>query len=292
MTLGRKPAYVIFGHGGVIGTSLLRSLSAKIDDYRIFAFDHARADITNADHVNHLLEYIKPTTVFNCAGISDPEICEEAKAGAFRINGVGPGILAKACLRHGCALVHFSSWSVIEGKTILPASEKTNCAPVSAYGQSKLHGEQSCLISCPSSLVIRSGWVFGDGQAGLVSDWIANAERRMNIRVPAVIEGSPVFVDDLVEAAYTLSTMNAKGIFNVANHGRMKWAELVKMAISFCKLPDNVVVESDSAFRSILPKNSSLSCKKYNDFTGKKLRSCEDAMKECLFHMNRYNPGS
>ena len=122
--MGRKPVYVIFGHGGVIGTALLRVLSAKAEDFRIFAFDHARADITNADHVNHLLDYIKPTIVFNCAGISDPDICEEAKAGAFRINGVGPAILAKACFRSGVRLVHFSSWGVLDGKNVHAQTEK------------------------------------------------------------------------------------------------------------------------------------------------------------------------
>jgi len=289
--LGRKPAYVIFGHGGVVGMALLRALTAKIDDYRIFAFDHARADITNAEHVNHLLEYIKPTIVFNCAGISDPEICEEAKAGAFRINGVGPGLLAKDCLRNECRLVHFSSWGVLEGKNVHAQGEKANCAPESAYGQSKLHGEQSCLVSLPSSLVIRAGWVFGDGQSGLITEWVSNAERRMNIRVPKGIIGSPVFVDDLVDAACHLASMEAKGIYNVANHGKLTWAELAKKTLSLCKLPENLVVESPSVFKAKLPQNCALSCKKYNDFSGKSLRGWEDSLKECLFHMNRYSPG-
>jgi dTDP-4-dehydrorhamnose reductase len=288
--LGRKPVYVIFGHGGIIGMALLRFISAKVEDYRIFAFDHARADITNADHVNHLLEYINPTIVFNCAGISDPEICEEAKAGAFRINGVGPGILAKACLRNGCRLVHFSSWGVLEGNNVLSCTEKATCKPESAYGQSKLHGEQSCLISCPNSIVIRTGWIFGEDQAGIISDWVSNAERRLNVRVQRDLVGSPTYVDDLVEAAYTLSNTDAKGIYNIANQGRVSWEQFAKRTLTLCKLPETLVTTSPKAFKATLPKNACLSCKKYNELSGKTLRQWDDALMECLFHMNKYIP--
>lgn len=291
MTLGnKKPSYVIFGLGGIIGSSLLRVASNKIDDYRIFAFDHARADITNSEHVNHLLDYIKPTIVFNCAGISDPEICEEAKAGAFRINGIGPGLVAKACMRIGCKLVHFSSWSVLEGKNVHAHGEKASVNTSNAYGQSKLHGEQSCLISCPSSLVIRAGWVFGEEQAGLIPDWLSNADRRLYVKVPKDVKGTPVYVDDLTEAAFGLASMDANGIVNVANSGITTWEEFAKETLSLCKLPENIVVASNSAFPAKRPNNCSLSCTKYKTLTGKTLRPWKDALKECLFHMNRYAP--
>lgn len=286
----KKPSYVIFGLGGAIGASLLRTVSNKIDEYRIFAFDHARADITNAEHVNHLIEYVKPTVVFNCAGISDPEICEEAKAGAFRINGIGPSLIAKACMRNGCRLVHFSSWSVLEGNKVHSHSEKSNTNPSSAYGQSKLHGEQSCLISCPSSLVIRSGCIFGEDQAGLIQNWLSNADRRLYVRVPKDVKISPTYVEDLTEAAFNLANTEVKGIVNVSNSGTVSWEDFAKEALTLCKLPDNLVIGSNSAFKAKLPNNCSLSCTKYKALTGKTLRPWKDALKECLFHMNRYAP--
>ena len=287
----RKPAYVIFGLGGLIGSSLLRFLNSRVEDYRIFAFDHPRVDITNADHVNQLIDYIDPTVVFNCAGISDPEICDEAKSGAFRINGVGPGIVAKACFRKKCRLVHFSSWGVLSGTGSKANTEKSATAPLSAYGQSKLHGEEACLVSCPSSLVIRAGWAFGEDQvSGMIPGWVANADRRLQIKVPKGIVGSPTYVEDLVDAAFKLASKEASGIYNVANSGKATWEEVAKETLSLCKLPTDLVVESPAIFKTKLPNNSVLSCNKYKTLTKKKFRHWKDALKECLFHMNRYTP--
>lgn len=288
----KKPVYAIFGLGGIIGNALLKRLSdsRKVEDYRIFAFDHSRVDVMDPTHLFPVMEYVKPTIVFNCASISDPELCEDVKKGALNVNKGGAALISIACAQHRAKMVHFSTWGVFGGDTDKINNERTRAAPINVYGKTKLAGEQSVFERSKEALVIRAGWVFGE-EGGPVGPWVDLAERRMRVQVRRDKVISPTYVNDLVDAALDLAGKRVKGVYHVANDDPVTMEEFARAVLSTCGLDENLVEAlDDSRFKAPFPRNSALLCHKYRRAMRSSMRPWRDALKECLFNMNRYSP--
>jgi dTDP-4-dehydrorhamnose reductase len=289
----RLPVYVLFGIGGLLGDAFYARLCEKVPNHRIFAFDHLRVDISNRAHVAPMLSYILPTAVINCAALNDPDMCEDAKEGAFYANAVGPRILAEECCKVKARLLHLSSCSVFSGTSGKPYSETDETAPLGTHGNSKLEGEKAVLKAFPDSLVVRPGWCFHYEGNNFLTDWIARAERGLSITVPRDCQGSPTYVLDLVDASLCLMDKDASGIFHFANSGTATWSLLAETVGSLAKTNVKVVpmsTEMKSLFKSPVQRYATLSTEKYVGLAGKKPRSWETALRNCLFQMNRYKP--
>ena len=287
----RLPVYVLFGIGGLLGDAFYARLCEKVPNHRIFAFDHMRVDISNRAHVSPMLSFISPTTVINCAAINDPDMCEDAKDGAFYANAVGPRILAEECAKCKAKFLHLSSCSVFDGNASKPYLETSPTEPLGTYGKSKLEGEKAVLKAAPDSIIVRPGWCFHYEGNNYLTDWIAKAERGLSISVPRDCQGSPTSVLDLVDASLALMDKDASGIYHVANSGSATWSCLAETVGTLAATNFKVVpTEMKSLFKSPIQRYSVLSSTKYAGLVGKKMRSWETALRNCLFQMNRYKP--
>jgi dTDP-4-dehydrorhamnose reductase len=282
---------MILGVNGLIGDACYHRLCEKTTDYRIFAFDHARADITNRRHIEPLMEYIQPTVVVNCAAVNDQEMCEQAKDGAFSVNASGPAILAEQCLKYGAKLVHFSSSTVFDGKRCTPYTEKCRPAPLSTHGKSKLEGEKAIAKVLPNHLIIRSGWCFHFAGQNPVTEWLSNAERGMEV-VTGGQRGSPTFVPDLVDGMIKLVEKDAMGTFHFANSDAATWGTFAEAVSSISRLPGKMVEPGQlrTAVMVAQPDYAVLSSKKYSETVMERPRPWMEALKQCLFQMDRYKP--
>ena len=288
----KTPVYLLFGYKGLIGSEMFTKLAESMPDYRIFAFDHAHIDISNKKQIKEIVNFIKPSIVINCAGISDPEICENAQAGAYEINAVAPKILAQACSAIKAKLVHFSSCMVFKGDRFKPYSEKCKPNPINIIGKSKLSGEQAIKDILEDHLIIRPGWAFSYESPNFLLDWINTIDRRGQIHVPPNIHGSPVFVPDLINSTMELVDRDARGVFHIANSQAATWEGLGDTVLGLTKTSHSLYVMEDLLMSSLppVPKYSVLSCKKYKSYTQMELRSWPSALKQCLFQMERYRP--
>lgn len=289
----KLPVYLIFGSGGILGEAFLDKLNGPVYQYRVFPFDHQKADITDPAHIQPLMEYIRPSVVINCAAVNDEDLCQEAKAGAFSVNSRGPQILAEACKKYGAKLVHFSSCEVFDGKNCTPYSERHSTKPVNILGQSKVSGEQAIKDGLDDHLIIRPGWVFSYESPSCIPSWIAAAERNDEIAVLDDTIGSPTYTVDLVDATMDLLAMDAKGIFHVANGDAASRQSFVEATLTLASLKTNVIAVSPDTqkfFKAPIPKYSVLSTQKYCKTAAKSIRPWIDALKHCLFNMHRYKP--
>ena len=284
---------MIFGCEGILGSAFYTKLSATSSTYRVFNFNHKMADITDQTHVNQLLEYIRPTAVINCAAVNDEDICQDAKAGAFSVNSRGPKNIAEACKKYGAKMVHFSSASVFNGHHCLPYSESHDAVPVNILGQSKISGEEAIKESCEDHLIIRPGWVFSFQSPSCIPFWINQAERSETISVLDDTHGSPTYVIDIVDATIDLLSHDAKGVFHFANSDAASRQSFAEAVLSLSKLKTKIVAvkpESQTFFKAPVPRYTVLSTKKYSQLVNKETRSWVDALKHCLFNMQRYKP--
>ena len=283
---------MIFGANGILGKALAARL-ASVSEYRTFTFDHTKADISDPSHVAPLMEYIKPTVVINCASISDPDMCEEARDGATLVNCTGPAILAKISKEFKARFVHFSTAHVFDGKKLSPYSEQSRTVPINHYGLSKLAGEKMVKKVFPESLIIRPGMVFGLESPSNIAGWLSMAEQKKEI---GVLDNyiSPTYVPDLAEATIELVLKGVTGVYHVANSGHVSQEMFVKATLGLSGIPNPSVVRADknlhSMFKAPIPRNAMLLTSKYEQVMKHSLRHWEDALKHCLFAMHRYSP--
>ena len=93
---------------------------------------------------------------------------------------------------------------------------------------------------------------------------------------------------DLVDATLELCKRNQKGLYNIANSGTPTMEAFADKALTLIgkKSPINIVKD---LHKTKMPKVT-LSTSKYNISTKKPLRDWEDALKECLYRLERYEP--
>lgn len=290
----KLPVYVIFGADGLLGRGIAMRLSRENNKYRVFAFPHDICDITESSHVAPLIDFIKPSHVINCAGISDDNVCEELPVNAFKVNGDGAEIIAKACNRVGAKLIHFSTANVFNGELNFPYTEEDPICPISIYGESKVVGEEKIKKEIENHLIIRTGWLFNYEDRNWVSDWLYEIEVGEKIHAISDIKGSPSYVSDVMDATMHLIAAGEKGTFNLANKGCASQYEMAAYMCSLMKEKKNRVakikLKSQTWWNAPISKNTELSIEKYEITTGKLMRTWQEAMKHCLFAVEKYDP--
>ena len=130
---------IVLGAGGQLGSALVRLLG------RGSGVTHAEVSITDPDSIDYLVHRRRPEIVFNCAAYNAVDRAETERDLAFAVNGEGPANVARACVRSGARLIHFSTNFVFDGALDRPFVETDQPAPLSVYGSSKLEGERQGL---------------------------------------------------------------------------------------------------------------------------------------------------
>ena len=83
----------------------------------------------------------RPDVIINCAAFTNVDGCETNEDAAYKANAIGPRNLAIAASEVGAKLIHISTDYVFEGNGSRPYLEFDTPNPVSAYGRTKLAGE-------------------------------------------------------------------------------------------------------------------------------------------------------
>jgi dTDP-4-dehydrorhamnose reductase len=109
-----------------------------------------------------ILQAPKPNVVVNCAAWTAVDDAESNEDAALAVKGHAVAGLAAACADSGASLVHMSTDYVFDGAASSPYAEGHVPAPRTAYGRTKLAGEQAVLAALPDSgYVVRTSWLYG-----------------------------------------------------------------------------------------------------------------------------------
>ena len=293
--------YVVTGSQGQLGRCLVRGLSkAGSTDQLVAAFSHAELDIADRDGVDRAFDCwggSPPDVLVNAAAYNQVDRCERDGAeAAMRVNGEGPGVLAAACEAAGTRLLHVSSDYVFSGESNAPVPEDTTPAPRTAYGRSKLAGEQRVSEVSPEAIIVRTSWVFGPGQ-NFVGAILRQARLRRAgeaegpLRVVDDQRGCPTYAADLAEAIRTLASGLAPGgIYhwqNAQDPGDPEaptWWDFARAILDgagYSELAIDRVTTEDIAAAAPRPAYSVLSCERA-EAQGAHRRSWRDALARYL----------
>jgi dTDP-4-dehydrorhamnose reductase len=219
---GRK--LLVTGATGTLGRAF-----ARICEERALPFcltSRAELDIGDDASIAAAIEAHRPWAVINAAGFVRVADAERERAACLGANSAGPEKLARACAAAGIRLVTFSSDLVFDGKLGRPYREDDPVSPTGVYGLSKAKAESRVLKVMEDALIVRTSAFFGPwDKYNFAWNVLAALARGEPVTACDRTEISPTYVPDLCHAALDLLIDGEKGVWHLANQGRLSWYE-------------------------------------------------------------------
>ncbi len=225
-----KCRLAVVGASGMLATMVQRLAP---DKYEVISLGRPGFDLTNATASLESLREIQPHVIINCAAYTDVDGAETNEALANLVNEAGPRNLATAAKDLDATLVHVSTDYVFDGEKATSYVESDPTNPRSAYGRSKLLGEEAIKASgLDRYFIVRTSWLYGAGGKNFVETIIRLAQEREELRIVADQVGTPTYTFDLAQAIFNLIDLPQEGaqtfdrpfgVYHFANEGFCSW---------------------------------------------------------------------
>lgn len=234
-------AVLVPGGRGQVGSELAAILNA-VPGALVHAPGSSELDITDAGAVQDAVDSfaeaaqdadLRPV-VINAAAYTAVDAAESDPEAAARINAEGPAALAKACAAADLPLLHASTDYVFRGDGSRPYRPVDEPDPRTAYGRTKLDGENAVLESGARAWVVRTAWVYGARGGNFVKTMARVAAKRDRLMVVNDQFGSPTWSADLAGGLLQLAERVAAGsgpkrrILHCTNAGATTWFEFAR----------------------------------------------------------------
>ena len=279
---------LITGANGMLGCDLQEVLA----DYELVATGSKDLDITNYDMVITKFDEFKPDFVINSAAYTAVDDCETHFEDAYNVNAIGPKNLAIACNDYNIPLVHISTDYVFNGKKNTPLVEDDEIGPKSAYGKTKLAGEEFICENMNKYYILRTAWLYGYHGNNFVKTMLSLAEIHDEVSVVYDQVGSPTFTRDLALAIRELveyyknnkEDMSKYGIYHLTNSAECSWYEFTKEFYKLANLNTKVKPVTTEEFPRPAPRPnySVLSNEKWIKAGFKPMRNYKEAVEDYL----------
>jgi dTDP-4-dehydrorhamnose reductase len=217
---------LVTGAAGMLGRDVM--LAAGNAGHDLVGYGRAELDVTDPGALERKFDLERPDVVINCAAWTDVDGAEEAEQAAFAVNGTGAGNVAAAAAAVGATVVYVSSDYVFDGRKSSPYVESDQPAPISAYGRTKLGGEEATAAANRRHFVVRSAWLFGIGGGNFVETMLRLAENQNEVLVVRDQVGSPTYTWHLAYGLVRLIEGMEYGIHHMAAAGQCSWYEFAR----------------------------------------------------------------
>jgi len=234
---------LLTGAGGQLGRSL-REVLAERD---LHPRTRDELDIASLDAVRDAVAQVEPDLVINAAAYNAVDAAEEDPEGAYSGNALGPRNLAVATASRAIPLLHVSTDYVFDGRGARPYQEYDRPAPRTAYGKSKLAGEDAVRSINPRHYVVRTAWLYHPDGKNFANTIVGLADRG-EVRVVSDQFGSPTYVPHLATGIAQLVDSEAYGTYHMVNSGEASWFDFASALYAELGLDAAVLPVSTAEF--------------------------------------------
>ena len=290
---------LITGCKGQLGNELqdiIRSGRAEIGEVsdfikksEIIALDVDELDITNLEQVKNKINDLKPDVVINCAAATNVDGCESNEDFAFKVNSIGPRNLAIASAEIGAKLVQVSTDYVFSGVGNKPLTEYDLTAPYSAYGKTKLLGENYVREFSSKYFIVRTAWLYGYVGHNFVYTMRKLGKDKDIINVVNDQRGNPTHANDLAYHILKLIETEEYGVYHCTGKGECSWYDFAKMIIELsgekCEVKPCTSEEYKTPAKR--PEYSSLDNMMLRNTVGDEMRDWKDAIKSFIDKLDK-----
>ena len=226
---------LITGCNGQLGKELvnqLKSINQSMNQpkYTILATTRDDLDISNQTNVDNFIFHNKPNVVINCAAYTKVDACEDNIEVAYKINSLGVRNLVIASEKVNAKFVHISTDYVFNGFSKYPYREDNKTEPNSVYGKSKLMGEKFVEQFSHKYFILRTAWLYGDGN-NFVKTMIKLSLENKEVNVVNDQFGSPTSTVDLAKVIIRIMETENYGVYHATCEGQCSWYDFAKKDI-------------------------------------------------------------
>jgi len=221
---------LITGANGQLGHEMRNVLAGNSRYHAIFTDvagdDASMLDITDENAVERIVAENGISYIVNCAAYTAVDAAEDNEPLAARLNADAVGILARVAKHHGVRMVHVSTDYVFDGHGCIPYTEDMPTSPQSAYGRTKLDGEQQLIETLGNDAVIlRTAWLYSPYGKNFVKTMLMLGKDKPSLKVVFDQVGSPTCARDLAQAIVTVISAAEwhPGIYHYSNEGVISW---------------------------------------------------------------------
>lgn len=283
MTSKRK--IIVTGANGQLGKEFQQVCSTFPDFEFIFL---AREDmpIQQFELVRNIFKTIQPAFCINCAAYTAVDKAEEEKELAHEVNSEAVGVLAAICLEHETRFIHISTDYVFDGMRGSPYTESDETNPVSAYGTSKLLGEEQALEYNPETIILRTSWVYSQFGKNFVKTMLKLMNEKDEINVVNDQIGSPTYAADLAETIMKIIKTDKwkPGIYHFTNDGIISWFDFALAIKELSGSRTNIIAIPSDQYPTpaLRPPYSVLEKSKIQNTFGITLKNWKQSLAVCI----------
>jgi dTDP-4-dehydrorhamnose reductase len=245
-----KTKILLIGKNGQLGNDL-QNLLPRLG--ALVATDRAQLDLSRPADIRSLIQDFHPALIVNAAAYTAVDQAEKDEPLARAINSVAPAVIAEAAKKIGAALVHYSTDYVFDGSKNSPYEENDPPNPLSAYGRTKLAGEQAIRHSGVDHLIFRTAWVYSTRGKNFLLTILRLATQREELRIVRDQIGAPTWSREIAGASsqvlqqiYNRSDATAAwsqlgGTYHLTAAGETNWYEFTQAILQEAALaPDSL----------------------------------------------------
>lgn len=251
---------LVFGKTGQVATEL----QAQAD---VTALGRDLADLSVPENCARFIEDGQYDAVINAAAYTAVDKAEDEEPLATVINGDAPGVMARACADKGIPFVHISTDYVFPGNGDTPWHPTDPVGPLSAYGRSKLKGEEAVRDAGGTHAILRTSWVFSAHGNNFMKTMLRLGADRKNLTVVADQIGGPTPARAIAEACLTIAAQlhddpNKSGTYHFSGAPDVSWADFAREIFTQAQLDCMVEDIPTSAYPTpaARPLNSRMDC--------------------------------
>ena len=215
-------------------------------------------DICDREAVLAKAREVKPYFIINCAAYTNVDGCEVNTDLAMAVNGTAVANIAEAARENDATFIHISTDYVFPGN--LPVdqiyTEDMEPAPVSAYGRTKLVGEENA-AKAGKYYILRTAWLYGLGGKNFVKTMLKLSKDRDELTVVDDQHGSPTSTTTLCKIIEGIMEKEPEyGVYHSTNEGFTTWCKFTRKIFELAGISTNVKAITSKEYKEMYPQSS------------------------------------
>lgn len=292
---------LVTGCHGQVGQALSQHLQDLGEIHAdIHALGREQLDLVDPLAIRQVMQNLRPDMVINAAAYTAVDQAESEETLAMRINAEAPGILAEEAKKIGASLIHYSTDYVFDGSKQGAWTEEDAVSPLSAYGRSKLAGEQAIAAVGIPHLILRTSWVYGLHGKNFLLTMLRLAQSRDSLSIVDDQIGAPTWSHTIAEATASIVKQfpraeriaDHRGIYHLCATGHTSWYGFAQAIFSHPAVHKRPALQAITTVQyptpARRPANSVMSTEKFRQSFGE-LPSWQDALHHCLNGLHRHD---
>ena len=258
---------LLIGADGMLGGELKEKLEKVYD---VTSTTIQTLDICDKEAVINKAKEVNPYFIVNCAAYTNVDGCEVNFELANKVNGLALENIAEATKEVDATLIHISTDYVFDGKLDVDKSytEDMPTGPVTAYGKTKLLGEQNA-AKAEKYYILRTAWLYGLGGKNFVKTMLKLSETHDVLSVVCDQHGSPTCTTTLCGIIEKIMEKEPEyGVYHSTNEGFTTWYDFTVKIMELAGRSTKVNPVTSEEYKQMnpassdRPKNSKLSKEK------------------------------